>query len=132
VLLYRGRVLEKVEELKPRLKADSASAAFLKASRRSQLRNNLLWKRSVVTLSVALTVLAISNWRSHVRYKAEQNFKRLDVRVPAVSISPYIEPGTIDNTVYDHTSVIATARKLFLGNSAATSYLTQRDRLAVS
>lgn len=58
------------------------------------------------------------------------DFKRLGVRVPAVIISPYIEPGTIDHSVYDHTSVIATARKLFLGKSAATGYLTQRDGLA--
>ena len=56
------------------------------------------------------------------------DFKRLGV--PAVIISPYIELGTIDHSVYDHTSVIATARKLFLGKSAATSYLTQRDGLA--
>jgi phospholipase C len=58
------------------------------------------------------------------------DFTRLGVRVPAVIISPYIEPGTVDHTVYDHTSVIATARKLFLGKAAATSYLTERDRLA--
>jgi phospholipase C len=57
-------------------------------------------------------------------------FTQLGVRVPAVIISPFIEPGTIDHTVYDHTSVIATARKLFLGKAAATSYLTERDRLA--
>ena len=35
------------------------------------------------------------------------------VRVPAVVISPYIAPGTISSTVFDHTSVIATALKLF-------------------
>lgn len=35
------------------------------------------------------------------------------VRVPAVVISPYIAPGTICSTVFDHTSVIATALKLF-------------------
>jgi len=58
------------------------------------------------------------------------DFKRLGVRVPAVIISPYIEPGTIDHTEYDHTSVIATARKLFLRKADATSYLTERDRLA--
>lgn len=58
------------------------------------------------------------------------DFTRLGVRVPAVIVSPYIEPGTVDGTVYDHTSVIATARKLFLGKAAATSYLTERDRLA--
>ena len=58
------------------------------------------------------------------------DFKRLGVRVPAIIISPYIEPGAIDHTLYDHTSVIATARKLFLGKAFASSYLTERDRFA--
>ncbi len=58
------------------------------------------------------------------------DFKRLGLRVPAVIVSPYIEAGTIDSTVYDHTSFIATARKLFLGNAAATNFLTERDRQA--
>jgi phospholipase C len=35
------------------------------------------------------------------------------VRVPAVVISPYIRPETICKTVFDHTSIIATALKLF-------------------
>jgi phospholipase C len=58
------------------------------------------------------------------------DFKRLGVRVPAVVISPYIEPGTVDHTVYDHTSLIATARKLFLGAAWADTWLTERDRRA--
>lgn len=58
------------------------------------------------------------------------DFTRLGVRVPAVIISPYIEPLTTDHTVFDHTSIIATARKLFLGKAAAANYLTQRDRQA--
>jgi hypothetical protein len=56
-------------------------------------------------------------------------FDRLGVRVPAVMISPFIEAGTIDDTVYDHTSLIATARKLFLDNWE-TTFLTARDRAA--
>src|SRR5258706_2072731 len=62
------------------------------------------------------------------------DFKRLGVRVPAVIVSPYINAGTItgslDGKIYDHTSIIATARKLFLGANAATSFLTERDRHA--
>jgi phospholipase C len=54
------------------------------------------------------------------------DFTRLGVRVPAVLISPYIPAGTIDHTVYDHTSVIATARKLLIPN-VANSQLTRRD-----
>jgi phospholipase C len=62
------------------------------------------------------------------------DFKRLGVRVPAVIVSPYIKAGTIsgsmDGKIYDHTSIIATARKLFLGDKAATNFLTERDRQA--
>jgi phospholipase C len=57
-------------------------------------------------------------------------FTRLGIRVPAVIVSPYIAAGTIDHTVYDHTSALATARKLFLGPNWASNYLTQRDRNA--
>lgn len=41
------------------------------------------------------------------------DFKLSGVRVPAVVISPYIKKGTISKTVFDHTSAIATALKLF-------------------
>jgi phospholipase C len=41
------------------------------------------------------------------------DFTLSGVRVPAVTISPYIRPRTICSTVFDHTSVIATALKLF-------------------
>jgi phospholipase C len=57
------------------------------------------------------------------------DFTRLGVRVPAVLISPYIPPGTIDRRVYDHSSIIATALKLFLPNVAGVN-LTLRDRNA--
>jgi phospholipase C len=56
-------------------------------------------------------------------------FDRLGVRVPAVLVSPFIEAGTIDATIYDHTSLIATARKLFL-DDWQTTFLTERDRAA--
>jgi phospholipase C len=52
------------------------------------------------------------------------------VRVPAVVISPYIEQGTIDKTQYDHTSTIATARKLLLGSGWQSTFLTLRDQTA--
>ena len=41
------------------------------------------------------------------------DFTRLGVRVPAVLVSPYIEAGTISRAQYDHTSLLATAMKLF-------------------
>jgi phospholipase C len=57
------------------------------------------------------------------------DFTRLGVRVPAILISPYIEKGTIDHTVYDHGSIISTACKLLLKNVPNAS-LTDRDRHA--
>jgi phospholipase C len=45
------------------------------------------------------------------------DFRRLGVRVPAVVVSPWIAAGRIDHTEYDHASIPATARKLFLGAS---------------
>jgi len=59
------------------------------------------------------------------------DFTRLGVRVPAVLISPYIPPGTIDHRIYDHTSIIATALKLLLPN-VANSHLTLRDKDAAT
>jgi phospholipase C len=58
-------------------------------------------------------------------------FDRLGIRVPAVLISPYIAKGTIRTTQHDHTSVIATARKLFVPNWQ-TKFLTERDRQAAT
>jgi phospholipase C len=58
------------------------------------------------------------------------NFERLGVRVPAVLVSPFIPRGTIiHDKIFDHTSVIATARKLFIPNSDQF-FLTERDRQA--
>jgi phospholipase C len=52
-------------------------------------------------------------------------FDRYGVRVPAVVISPYIEPGTVSETIYDHTSIVATVLR-HLGLPA----LTARDAAA--
>ena len=48
------------------------------------------------------------------------DFKLRGVRVPAVVISPYIAPGTICSTVFDHLSVIATAPKPSTPSSIST------------
>ncbi len=58
------------------------------------------------------------------------DFQRLGLRVPAVVISPWIPAGTIDHTQYDHASIAATARKLFL--PAGSEPLTHRDAIANS
>lgn len=57
------------------------------------------------------------------------DFKRLGVRVPAVLVSPFIQKGTIIRDVFDHTSIIATARKLFIPEWEKFP-LTERDRNA--
>jgi phospholipase C len=56
------------------------------------------------------------------------DFRRLGLRVPAIVISPWVPVGTIDHTQYDHASIAATARKLFLG--AGIKPLTARDEIA--
>ena len=50
-------------------------------------------------------------------------FDRRGVRIPALVISPLIPRNTVDHTVYDHTSVLATVEKLF-----GLAPLTDRDR----
>jgi phospholipase C len=58
------------------------------------------------------------------------DFKRLGIRVPAVLVSPFIKKGTIiHDKVFDHTSIIATARKLFIPEWEKFA-LTERDRHA--
>jgi len=41
------------------------------------------------------------------------DFKQYGLRVPAVIVSPLIQQGTVDHTVYDHASVAATMERLF-------------------
>ena len=55
-------------------------------------------------------------------------FDRLGVRVPAILISPLVPKGVVDHTVYDHTSLLATVKKLF----QLPRFLTKRDALAAT
>jgi len=41
-------------------------------------------------------------------------FMQLGPRVPAIVISPLIPKGTVDNTRYDHTSLLATLESFLL------------------
>ncbi|RDU96174.1 alkaline phosphatase family protein [Trinickia dinghuensis] len=47
------------------------------------------------------------------------------VRVPAIVVSPWVERGKVDNTTYDHSSVLATLQRLF-----GLQPLTDRDKNA--
>jgi len=53
----------------------------------------------------------------------EFDFKLLGVRVPAILVSPWISPGTVDHTPYDHSSIPATLKLIF----GAQDFLTDRD-----
>src|SRR5437868_1394786 len=53
------------------------------------------------------------------------DFTQLGVRVPAIIVSPLIPRGTIDHTVYDHTSALATIEEIF-----GVLPLTERDKHA--
>jgi phospholipase C len=53
-------------------------------------------------------------------------FDRLGVRVPAILVSPWVAAGRVDHTVYDHTSVPATIKKMF----GLPRFLTARDAAA--
>lgn len=48
-------------------------------------------------------------------------FDRLGVRVPAVVVSPYVERGRVDHTVYEHASIPATVTEQFIGDPLAKS-----------
>jgi phospholipase C len=53
-------------------------------------------------------------------------FDLLGPRVPAVAVSPWIDRGTVDSEVHDHTSIMATLRELF----SFEETLTDRDAAA--
>jgi phospholipase C len=65
-------------------------------------------------------------WFLEVR-RAPFDFTSLGLRVPTVIISPWIAPGTVESTLYDHTSVIATLRAVFAPQAPP---LTRRDAKA--
>jgi phospholipase C len=67
----------------------------------------------------------------------EENFGQAGFRVPTVLASPYAQPGFVDHTLYDHTSVLRFLEWRFLGAPARGPgadtdkwFLTPRDRHA--
>ena len=59
------------------------------------------------------------------------DFTVLGPRVPAVIISPYVQPGQIDHAnIYDHTSLIAAAMKLFVPQAWPSTVLGKRAEAA--
>lgn len=54
------------------------------------------------------------------------DFTRLGVRVPAILVSPFVEKGKVDSTIYEHSSLPATIKTLF----DLPEGLTARDKAA--
>jgi phospholipase C len=46
-----------------------------------------------------------------------QLFGRYGVRVPALAVSPWIEPHSVSSTIFDHTSIIKTILQRFCPNA---------------
>lgn len=104
------------------------------------IRNSPLWERSVLMIMYdehggfydrksppATTAPGdISLNRDKAKFPANFDFKLLGVRVPAVIVSPWIERGTIDSEIHDHTSILKTVETLF-----GLKPLTDRDKAAV-
>jgi phospholipase C len=61
-----------------------------------------------------------------VSYAPQFKFDRLGFRVPVVIASPWVKAGRVDSTQYQHTSVLATVKKLF----GWQKFLTKRDKSA--
>ncbi len=113
---------------------DVALGDILIAEVYDAIRNSSLWE----------TTLLVVLWDEHggifdhveppgaanpdglVHKNPDFDFARLGPRVPAVLVSPYIAKGTVDDTVYDHTSVLASVKKLF----DLPHFLTRRDAAA--
>jgi phospholipase C len=54
------------------------------------------------------------------------DFTRLGVRIPAILVSPFVEKGQVDSTIYEHSSLPATIKTLF----NLPEGLTARDKAA--
>ena len=72
-----------------------------------------------------------SHLRTRCQVRMEKNpniqsfdFTRLGVRVPAILVSPFVEKGQVDSTIYEHSSLPATIKTLF----DLPESLTARDK----
>ncbi len=96
------------------------------------LRNSPLWERSMLIVATDEHgglydhVLPPPAVNPDGKSSPEFDFTRLGIRVPAVVASPWIAKGTVSPTVYDHTTLAATARDLF----GLKDSLTERDKAA--
>lgn len=63
-----------------------------------------------------------------ISYAPTFDFTRLGFRVPAVIASPWVQAGKVDSTRYQHTSVLATVKKVW----GLSDFLTRRDASAAT
>jgi phospholipase C len=98
------------------------------------IRNSPLWAKSMLIVTYdehggfydhVPPAPAVDPGDSKTYSRFGFDFKTHGVRVPAVIISPLIEPNLIDKRIYDHTSILATAEKIF-----RLPHLTERDKHA--
>ena len=101
------------------------------------IRNSPLWNTSLLVIVYdehggfydhVPPVVATPPGDSNVNQLTALNgfdFKLSGVRVPAVVVSPLIAKGTVDHTVYDHTSILATLQRML-----GMGHLTHRDEAA--
>jgi phospholipase C len=61
-----------------------------------------------------------------ISYAPTFDFNRLGFRVPLVIASPWVKAGRVDSTRYQHTSILATVKKMF----GWDDFLTKRDASA--
>jgi phospholipase C len=93
------------------------------------LRNSQLWEKSLLVV----TYDEHGGFFDHVPppdgKKSKHppfDFTRLGVRVPAILVSPFVEKGRVDSTIYEHSSLPATIKTLF----DLPEGLTARDKAA--
>jgi phospholipase C len=68
------------------------------------------------------------------RFRKDQytfKFDLLGPRVPAILVSPLVEAGTVEHTVYEHSSIVRTTRELFIPGTPPLSD-DSRDAVAAS
>ncbi len=59
------------------------------------------------------------------------NFDRLGIRVPAIFVSPWIQPGTIIHTQYEHASIGASVASKFIADPAQRNLTVRESRANV-
>ncbi len=61
----------------------------------------------------------------------DSNFRKLGLRVPAIVVSPWVQPGSVSSEIFDHTSIIKTILTRFCQSpSGAIPFMSDRVTFA--